>query len=798
MSYDFNKFSLGKENHLVNAILCFITLITITAVFTPFSPIMPGAGADASWQFGMNQAVSQGLSFGKDIIFTYGPYASIRTWVYHPATDVMIVSASLYLAFSYWICFVILMKGVQWYWVLAFCIYLAGFMFSKDSLLFSFPLLVGLSSFKIINSEDRILAKSKLVPFYVTLLFAPLGLLPLIKGSVLILSVAVAILCAIFFIVNRDRLLAIICLLSPLTSMFFFWIASGQPGVNLSSYFISMAPIVSGYTEAMSRVGWFDDVSLYLIASIALLRVILIQTTITISAKIFLFCIFFIFLFLSFKAGFTRHDSYRAIISGGSILNAALLLPFVFNIRVIFSSIVPALIVCFSTYSHYTNLFTDINGRFKYTYSSAWHGIENRIRNKNWPKSEFDNAINSLQKQVSFPVLQGTTDIYSFNQSYLISSGNEWSPRPIFQSYSAYTPALAELNKKHLLGKQAPDNIIFKIEPVDGRIPSIEDGVSWPILISNYRPTRMENDFLFLQKKESIGKVKEPLKLTSEKHAFGEKVILPYSSQLIFAQIEIAPTFLGNIATFLFKSSQLQITLELKNGIKKQYRIIASMAKSGFLISPLIETTAEFGMLYDKMVYLDGKLIKAITITTRNSWFKFWDDEYTVTFSQVGKTAPIDTSKIYIYDQFDDNLSSSKVSVAKKCDGVIEAINTPPPIGGLLLLGRPTPVPADLAVSNYLFVSGWLAASVDKGTLPEAVYVVLTDSQGRHKFLRTRQIIRPIVGAHYNSLSLNKSGYSTSADISALEGEYTVGLSYKISGNVLICPEFKVPVTITN
>ena len=167
MSYDFNKFSLGKENHLVNAILCFITLITITAVFTPFSPIMPGAGADASWQFGMNQAVSQGLSFGKDIIFTYGPYASIRTWVYHPATDVMIVSASLYLAFSYWICFVILMKGVQWYWVLAFCIYLAGFMFSKDSLLFSFPLLVGLSSFKIINSEDRILAKSKLVPFYV-------------------------------------------------------------------------------------------------------------------------------------------------------------------------------------------------------------------------------------------------------------------------------------------------------------------------------------------------------------------------------------------------------------------------------------------------------------------------------------------------------------------------------------------------------------------------------------------------------------------------------------------------------
>jgi hypothetical protein len=67
-----------------------------------------------------------------------------------------------------------------------------------------------------------------LAAFYVALLFAPFGLLPLVKGSMLILCGAIATLCAVFFIANKHRLLAIICLFAPIVSMLFFWIASGQ------------------------------------------------------------------------------------------------------------------------------------------------------------------------------------------------------------------------------------------------------------------------------------------------------------------------------------------------------------------------------------------------------------------------------------------------------------------------------------------------------------------------------------------------------------------------------------------
>lgn len=782
----FNKFGSKNTGSIVNVILWIVLIITIIAAFVPFSPAMPGAGLDPSWGFGMNQAMAQGLSFGKEIIFTFGPYASIYTKSYHPLTDFMMVSGSLYLALSYWVCFGVLMKGVQWRWVLAFCAVLAGLLkYIPDSLLLSLPLLVGLLTFKALSSDEGNLVNSRLAPFYVALVFAPLGLLPLVKGSILILCGAVAVLCSLFFIANRHKLLAIVCLLSPLSAMLFFWVASGQSVAALPGYFISMATIITGYTEAMAVDGKIGEVFLYLIASAFLLLAISIQTKINNISRLFLFCTYFVFLFISFKAGFVRHDDGHTINSGTSILIAALLLPFVFNTRLNLPVIFFAILVWFCIGSNYLKTpMESFRRNTESTYSSMWYGIKNRIESKNWPRVEFDAAVNSLRKQASFPVLPGTTDIYSFNQSYLIASGNTWSPRPMFQSYSVYTPALAAINRKHLLGNKAPDNIIFKVEPIDGRIPSIEDGASWPILMVNYRPASMENDFLFLQKKENISDIEEPLKLTSEKHTFGESVNLPQSSQPIFAQIEIKPTILGRVANVLFKPSQLRISLELNNGIKKQYRIITGMAKSGFMISPLIENTAEFGMLYGERGFLNEKLVKSITIAPGIEKFMFWHKNYIITFSQIKTTSLIGISTTYKFDGFAGELSSSKVTTAEKCDGFIDVIN------GI------SPAPVKFSASSLLEVSGWLAVSVDKSVLPEAVYVVLTDTQGKNKYLRTRVTSRPDVGAFFKKRELNQSGYVTKADISALEGQYTLGLAIKQSNKIKVCPQFNIPVTI--
>ena len=187
---------------LGNFISLFVLLITVIATFVPFFPEMPAADLDSSWKLGMNQAAAQGLSFGKEIIFTFGPYASIYTKSYHPFTDFMMLGGSLYLALSYWGCCVFLMKGTQWRWVLAFCVVLAGFMSSRDALLFSLPFVVGLLTSKILISEEAGVMESKWGPVYVALLFAPFGLLPLIKGSIFALCGPVAILCCVLFLIH--------------------------------------------------------------------------------------------------------------------------------------------------------------------------------------------------------------------------------------------------------------------------------------------------------------------------------------------------------------------------------------------------------------------------------------------------------------------------------------------------------------------------------------------------------------------------------------------------------------------
>ncbi len=784
----FGKLEYRDRGLWINLVLWVALLITVAATFVPFFPEMPAAYLDPSWKFGMAQAVAQGISFGGGVIFTFGPYASVYTKSYHPSTDFMMVSAGVYLALSYWACLVFLMRGVHWCWILASCAVLAGLrlMYLPDPLFFSLPLLIGLLTFKIISSEEGTLAKGGMAPVCVVLLFMPFGLLPLVKGSISILCGATVALCALFFLASGRRIFAAICLFSPLVSMLLFWVASGQSAVSLPFYFISMIPIVSGYTEAMAMDGNFGEIVLYIVAATFLLLAIATKRGLNGGSKAFLFLIYFVFLFIAFKAGFVRHDSH-AVISGTAILISALFLLFVISNRI---SLL-AVLFSFLAWSYIDGNYIGTSPQLifdntRLTYSKLWFGIKSRMEDGGWPKSEFEATTKFLREQASFPVLEGTTDIYSFNQSYLISSGNVWSPRPIIQSYSAYTPVLAEINRNHLLGNRAPDNVIFRVEPIDGRVPSIEDGVSWPILLSKYRPTRIENDFLFLQKRGGIDDAREQVMPGSEMHAFGESVILPKSNKLLFVKIEIKPTILGRVANILFKPSQLQVTFELESGVKKKYRLIAGMAKSGFLISPLIESTTEFGMLYGGSGFLNKKLVKSMVIAPHNDGDPLWDARYNVTFSQVDVPPPIDISKIYGLDGFDAEISGSSAVAERKCEGSIDVINDA------------FPAPATFSAAGLLKVGGWLAASVEDAVLPEAVYVVLTDDKGSRKYFRAHVNNRRDVGAFFKKPELNKSGYNVAADISMLEGKYILGLAMKTAGKIELCQQFKIPAVILN
>lgn len=776
---------IDQPNQPIHKVLFYavdiLLLITLICVFVPFAPAMPAEGLDPSWRFGINQAVSQGLVFGRDLIFTFGPYASIYTKTYHPATDFLMLAGTFYLAISYWVAFFFLAKGSRRSLIVTFLVVLAGLMFSPDALLFSYPLLVGLTCFKLICVERKIARQEKGIFALIIFLFLPFGLLPLTKISLLMLCVAVTGLVFVLFVGHKKWLCATAVALSPIFSVLFFWMLSGQSIFDLSTFFISAIPIISGYTEAMATNGLYAEVIFYFIAASFLLITVLREKNIPIFSKWILFCIFFVFLFVAFKGGFVRQHGH-AFMSGLAVLIAALFASLLLKSRQRYFVLLLSIFVCLYISGHYVN--TSIVGIYKNiqsTYSSAWYGFQNRLSLTDWPKSEFDNAVLSLQKEANFPVFPGTTDIYSYNQSYLIASKNGWNPRPIFQSYSAYTPILAEKNKAHLLGKNAPDNVIFKVEPLDGKIPSLEDGASWPSLLMRYEPSALENGFLYLHKRPDKGHVSEELvPIGSGTYTLGEEVIVPPSTMPLFTEISIEQNIFGKLLDFLYKPSQLRISMHLENGDSRTYRIVANMAKSGFVLSPLIDSTAEFGFLYAKKGALDGKRVRSFSIFPA-AVKKLWKPRYTVVFKQIEISPIPDISEMYTLDAV-LNASEEMVSAPiKKCDANIDSVN------GVL------PVPEKFFSSGLLSAQGWLVRSADQGTLAESVFLVLQDSKGKNIFIKTRSMQRPDVGAHFHKPALAASGYVSTADVSTLEGNYTLGLAFKEGNHIWICPEFHIP-----
>lgn len=773
---------MNEGQHLINKILYWslqiLVFITVVFILVPISPEMPKEGLDPSWAFGLNQAISQGLLFGRDVIFTYGPFVFLYTKLYHPAVANSMIIASLYLSISYGGLLFFLLKNKPWYFLAFVWVALMTTLMVKDAIFYTYPLLVAIYCFNWINQKKQLNQDYKLSPIVLTLLFFPLGLLPLIKGSFLFVCLTISVFSFLLFFTERKWVQAITVISSFLISVVFFWTISGQPIANLYHYFTSSSAIISGYGEAMSIDGNLSEIVFYLLATFILLSFLLIEKDVVSNIlKLFIVLSFSIYLFLAFKGGFVRHDGH-AMIAASAILIAAVCIFWVVNLKKASIVLIFASLACIGINLHYIGMQFFIYN-IKSFYLANWSGIKKSFADNQWRDQEFNNALVQIQNKVKFPKLKGTTDIYSYSQSYLIASKNYWNPRPVLQSYSAYTPSLAQIDKMHLLSKKSPDNLIFKLETIDSRIPALENGPSWPVFLSYYQPSALENDYLYLHKKSSTDGIPNTKNIQEASYSFGEDVFVPDISTPVFVEIHMEQSLFGRLMNILYKPSQLQISLHLKNGTTKSYRIIPEMAKSEFLISPLVEYTAEFSLLYGGVNFLKNKKVESFSITsTEGEWQ--WRNSFRVIFKEMSDYTKTDVSKIHNFGHIEQNMPYHDISFAKSCSGYIDVINDAPAVSSFIV------------DNNLLKVQGWLVNSTGaKAVLHESVLLVLTDAQGKNFFIKTNPMHRPDVAASFKDSKLGASGYTAIADVSTIKGSYTLGLAYVEKDSIKICPQFK-------
>ncbi|WP_054052315.1 hypothetical protein [Pseudomonas nunensis] len=761
-----------------------LLVITIACLFIPFYPKMPAAGLDNSWMFGMNEAIAQHMAFGRDVIFTFGPYASVYTKEYHPATGSLMLLGSVFLALAYTVGTLFLINKERWCLGLVYSLFLASLVYSRDSLLFSFTLIVAASAYKAMMLKETGSEKSKSINLALIILLFSLGLPALIKGSMLILCGAISILCFLLFVMKKEKALAVMSLALPASSMIFFWLVSGQSIGDMPAYIANMGPIASGYTDAMSYVGKVSEIWNYLLASAVLCAGLFANRRQFKPENMFLWCIFSVFLFLAFKGGFVRHDGHASM-AAISLITAALIYLSVTSNKLNLAVAGLCILASFYIINNYVKTNTAfLKHNIVQTYTKAYEGISNSLEDSHWLDKKFSAAVNNIKESANLPILQGTTDIYSYSQSDLIASGNQWNPRPILQSYSVYTESLAIKNRDHLLGANAPDNIIFSVEPLDHRFPALEDGTSWPALLSNYHPTMLRADNrLFLAKNPTPTNDANPTTIQSAIHHLGEEISVPDMASPVFVELDIKPNLFGHLANILFKSAQLKIKVTLTGGQSQEYRLISGFTKSGFIISPLVESTSDFGMLFGDSSFYEHKRVKSFSIVQVKGKTTFWQNEFSVKFKSLDLPPPIDLKKLYTFDPVTDAQSDPQKAPDSYCLGVIDLVNGVPPTKAM-------------ATSSLLRVDGWLATSTAEGPRPATPVIVLWNKNGQVKLIYTRVSMRPDVGAALKNPDLDKAGYVANADVSGLDGEYSLSLGFKEADQVKICQPSQSIVTI--
>lgn len=762
--------------HGVNLFGKGLLLCAMLAVLVPFYPRMPAIGLDPSWTLAMNVSVAEGMRIGSDIIFTFGPYSSVYTRDFHPWTDSLMLWGSVFLAFTAWFAAIIVSGKRAAFPMILLALALPASVFARDALFFLLPLLIGLAVITLSDRPKRRLVAAAMLVF----LLAPLGFLPLVKGTLLIVCVAVAVLAAILVLVRRQWLFFALTACTPIATMIAAWLIAGQPLETLPLYFANMAPIIQGYTEAMALTGNVFEIFVYLAAASTIPLFILLQDK-PYFEKAYFFLLFCLILFISFKSGFVRHDGH-AMIAGTTLLLASIGL---FLSRqnckaglVVVLSFVTALYI---SANYLQSPVRDYFSAGQNVYIMATRGLYTRLFEPESLIASYDQSLEELKEKTPIPLLEGSADIYSYQQGALIASGNNWEPRPVFQSYSVYTASLAEKNRAHLASKFAPDHILFNIEPIDQRFPAIEDGLSWPELLGRYRPVQFLQNHLQLRRTGLSSVVRQ--KVSESVHSLGEPLPIPYRDVPIFVTMDIKPSLVGRLASLFFKPSRLQIVVNMRDGRRFGYRFISSMAKSGFVLSPLITNTRQFGLMWGEKSYLSSESVESVEVSTSTRGRWFWQDEFQVSLSALERIPNWPLEDMYKFSEPTSNLFKENEVLPVTCEGVIDAVNNASPT-------------APVTVDGILNVKGWLLASKELKTVPEVTYLVLQGADENGSWFETRAESRPDVGDHFGSDQLSASGFSIDAKVTELEGTYKVGLAFMVQGAVHMCTNISADVEI--
>lgn len=586
-------------------------VVPTIAIFYVFSRFIPSAFysdypvinfIDNSWTLAFHEAFIRHLQAGRDIIFTYGPWGFLARG-YHPATHLVAVTVWGFLTAVFLIAGWRLARtlsanrNISWLW-LGVLAAVASTPLGNDfdvRLVVWIALLLGLHFF--VETEGFTSAQALLV--------ISLGCLSLVKFTGLVEAAIVISLITANDLFRRGR-----CpwsLLLWVGSLLGFWILAGQQVQFFGAYLVNSWQITSGYTEAMmegATDGW------NLIGFLVLGAWMMIFLTKICWEKnqwwgALPLAGFGLMLLVVFKLGYVRHDQHEL---GAAMALLAISLLILVLVRADGKKKTASAILLLvastgfaSAVFHYWLPYNGLPVQLARTLKANNLLAPLASVPADYLRSEYTEFLARVKNNYPLPAMADTTDTYSYDQTVVFSHGFKYRPRPIIQSYSVFTPRLAEINAAWLRSSEAATNVLFRIQPLDNRFPSLEDGLSWPELLTRYeihQTAAAAETYLLLTRSATP----QPYHFTLLKNvvaSFTENIKLPAATNgLFWVEIEIKKTFAGKLVEILYKTPVLHLVVNLRNHEERRFRLVPGMARAGFLLSPLVADNHAFAALF--------------------------------------------------------------------------------------------------------------------------------------------------------------------------------------------------------
>jgi hypothetical protein len=447
----------------------------------------PGLDADGAWEIGLRQALHDGLHWGPDLQFTYGPLGFLHR-------PLLVYPWSARLAFGWWALMqLVLVAALLW-----------GLTHALRSrvlaVAFTIPLAVTLGgvpdvALTFIGAAALVAGRptGRWAPALATGLGALAGISLLDKLNTGVTVVALGVI-ALAAAPSPRRTLWLPYAAALVVTAVLGWAVTGQSFPAIPGYLKGALGIISGYSQAMMVENPERAWELWaagLLAAIGLVVAWRAGDTLSARGRAGLVALWAVVAFTSFKAAFVRHDGGHSNIYFATLVGAlvafgwaarrrqtVLLLGALFAVTMWAAGggATPsrqfAIVDHARQFADQARLLTD---------GSSTNAAIAAARSRRA-------AVEQVDPGLTAAIGGGTVHVYPNDAGLVWSAGLRWRPLPVFQAYSAYTADLDRQNADMVRSAAGPDFIMWEhTTAFDGRNTAFESPEAMREMLCRFR-----------------------------------------------------------------------------------------------------------------------------------------------------------------------------------------------------------------------------------------------------------------------------------------------------------------------